>query len=276
MRLLEIIRGKKLVVFALACFVVISVWWVTIFLRGLVDTNESYAFALIYPLTSLFGGIVGLILAKQWGGRKSIIGKTMLAFSWGLLGQAFGQACYQYYFFILKVEIPYPSIGDLGFFSTGIFYAYGAIQLMRATGARFSMRNYGGKIVAVAIPILWAIASYYFFLRGYQFDLSHPVTVILDLISPIIDSIYLSLAILVYLLSSKFLGGLMKWPLILLLVAVIAEVVTDFTFMFLATHHENLIYAAAFNDYMYFVAYTLMTIALIRIGSVFNKITAQQ
>ena len=269
------LRNKKLLVFTLGFMVVMAIWWATIYLRGLTESIENDAFALIYPLVSLWGGLAGLIMAKQWGGHRSILGRAFGSFALGLLGQAFGQICYQYYIYVFKVEVPYPSIGDFGFFSTGIFYAYGALQLMKATGVRFSLKTYGGRAIAIIIPVLWALSSYYFFLKGYEFDWTQPITIVLDLISPIIDGVYLSLAILTYLLSRKFLGGLMRMPVLVLLFAILSEAISDYTYIYLATYKQDALYQASVNDFMYFVTYTLMALSLMLLGRAFTKLTEQ-
>ena len=72
-------------------FVALSLWWVTIYLRGLTSGFENNAFTLSYPWLSLIGGIIGLGIAKKWGGFKSIIGRSLLAgFFFGLVTVFFG------------------------------------------------------------------------------------------------------------------------------------------------------------------------------------------
>jgi hypothetical protein len=95
--------------------------------------------------------------------------------------------------------------------------------------------------------------------------------VVLDLISPIIDGAYLSLAILAYILSRRWLGGLMKWPMLLLLAAIVSEAITDFTFIYQVSRDQW--YIGGINDYMYLVTYTLMTFALLMLGYAFSKLT---
>lgn len=268
------LKKKKIVWITVVFFIVLTGWWLTIYFRGLQEGIENNLFTVIYPWVSLWGGIAGLVMAKRWGGYKSIMGRAIGAFSFGLLGQAFGQVAYSYYIFILGVEVPYPSIGDIGYFSTGLFYAYGSSQLMRAAGVKFSLRSYSGKAVAVIIPLLWAFSSYYFFLKGYVVDWHQPVTVILDLVSPVIDGIYLSLAILTYIMSRKLLGGLLKIPVLLLLISLAAEAISDYVFLF--RESRGLWYVGGVSDYMYLVTYTIMALTLMILGLVLKNINEQQ
>lgn len=264
------IKNKKNILFILAFFVVLSVWWVSIYFRGLKEGIENEIFTDIYFISSLWGGIVGLFVSKCWGGHKSNLGRAIGAFSIGLLGQAFGQMAYNYYAVVLKVEIPYPSIGDFGFFSTAFIYIYGLIQLAKVVGSEITFKTYRGRGIAVILPLIFMVGTFYIFLRGYEYDWQYPVRVIMDLTWPIIDSFFLSLAILVWLLSRNFLGGLMKSPISFLLAALIFEAVADLNFIY--QFAQDKWYAGGINDYMYLVAYTLMAVALMRIGVLFNKI----
>lgn len=264
------LQKRKLAWFTILFFIIMSGWWFTMYFRGLTEGAENDVFANIYCLVALLGGVAGLFVSKRWGGYKSMLGRAVGAFALGLLGQFFGQLVFDYYLFVLHVETPYPSIADIGFFSTGIFYGYGAIQLMKVAGVNFSLRSYSNKALALVFPVLWAIFSYWFFLKGYQFDWSQPIVVVLDLISPVIDAAYLSLAILAYLLSRKWLGGFMKWPILFLLVAIISEAVADFHFIYQAS--RDTWYAAGTNDYLFLVTFTLMALALMQIGTSFDKI----
>lgn len=263
-------RRSKFSLITIIIFVLLASWWLSMYFRGLTEGSENDTFANIYCVVALIGGVAGLVVSKRWGGYKSILGRAIGAFALGLLGQFFGQLVFDYYHFILGVELPYPSIADVGFFSTGLFYGYGAIQLMKVSGANFSLRNYKGKALALTIPILWAVFSYWFFFRGYQFDWSQPLVMVLDLISPIIDAAYLSLAILAYILSIKWLGGFMRWPILFLLVAIVSEAVADFHFLYQAS--RDTWYAAGTNDLLFLATFTLMTLALLQLGASFNKI----
>jgi len=267
------IKNKNIVLIS-SVFVALSIWWLTIYFRGLHESIENEVFTDIYFITSLWGGIAGLFVSKSWGGHKSSLGRAIGAFSIGLLGQAFGQVAYNFYAVVLKVEIPYPSIGDFGFFSTAFIYSYGLIELAKVFVNKVTIKTFRGRGVAVILPLLFMVGTFYVFLRGYTYEWQHPVRVMMDLSWPIIDSFFLSLAILVLLLSRNFLGGLMKGPIWFLLAALIFEAVADLNFIY--QFSQDKWYAGGINDFMYLIAYTLMAIALMRIGMVFKKINEEQ
>ena len=270
MNTIDNIKNKVSIYFIGSFLVVMSIWWFSIFFRGLTEGPENEWFTNIYFIIPLVGGIVGIFASKRWGGFKSNLGRAILAFSIGLLGQAFGQIMYNFYAIVLHIEIPYPSIGDFGFFSTGFFYIYGLFQLAKVIGAKITFRTFKGRSIAIILPLLFMAVSYYIFLVGFDYDWQHPVRVILDLTWPLIDSLFLAFAILAWLLSKDFLGGMMKKYVLLLLVALAVEAVADLNFIY--RYSRDLWYPAGVNDYMYIVAYSLMAIALIRIGVLFNKI----
>jgi hypothetical protein len=259
-------NNRRFKVLVWISFVVFTAWWLYInFILRSSDHNSvnNQAFAATYGVMSVFGGVVGLIASKKWGGRKSLIGRALLFFAIGLLAQEFGQLAYSYYLYVLKVEIPYPSIGDIGYFGSVLLYIYAASQLLKATGARFSLKNRSKKVIAVALPLILLAASYAFFLRDYQFDFSSSkstLTVLLDFGYPLGQATYIAIALLTYLLSRNLLGGIMKKKILFVLFALVIQYVADFSFLDAA--RANKVFPAGANDYVYLVAYTVMALAL--------------
>jgi hypothetical protein len=250
---------------------VVTIWW--FFIKpfnseAIIDSKHIWSST--YMLISIIGGVFGLIISKYWGGYKSIIGKAILCFSVGLFLQSFGQLVYNYYTLFAKIETPYPSLGDLGYFGSIIAYIYGVSLLGRAVGLKFFSKISINQILAVVLPLLMLIFSYFFFLRDYQFDWSKPLTVFLDFGYPLGQATYVSLALLVLVVSIRSLGGMMKKPVLLLLFALIVQYLCDFNFLYQA-NHENW-YAGSWGDYLYAVSYFIMTLAIIYIGSTFFRI----
>lgn len=253
----------------LAFLLIVGCWWVTIYARGLKEGFENNLFTVTYPWVSLWGGIWGVVASSRWGGWKSIFGRALLMLSVGLLLQTFGQAAYSFYIYVLGVEVPYPSIGDIGYFGTSVFYVYGLILLAKAVGVRISARSISSIIPAILIPLAMLILAYTVFLQGYEFDSSLYLTTFLDFGYPTTDAIYVSIAIVIFLLSRKFLGGIMRSPTLFLLVALIVESVGDYMFPYQV--HRDLWYVGGINDFTYLVAYSLMALALIQLGTAFKK-----
>jgi len=263
-------KSSRLVQFSTVFVIALTIWWVSIFVRGLQEGTENDAFTLIYPLISIWGGVTGLVISKRWGGLKSVLGRSIFFLALGLLSQAFGQASYAVLIYIVGIEVPYPSIGDIGYFGSVIFYIIGVSLLARVAGARISLRSFGGKLQAVLIPLALLILSYFFFLRGYEFDWSSPLTVLLDFGYPLGQAFYVALAILTVLLSWKVLGGMMRGPLMFLLLALVIQYFSDYMFLFLVSREQW--YVSGPNDYLYLISYFAMTIGLAQLGTMFKRI----
>ncbi|MEK7155431.1 MAG: hypothetical protein AAB734_00980, partial [Patescibacteria group bacterium] len=188
----------------------------------------------------------------------------------GLLLQCFGQTSYSFYIYYLNQPVPYPSIGDIGYFGSIFAYLYGALALSRAAGVHVSLKSYRGQLLAFLLPLLMLVLSYQFFLRGYEFDGTQPLKTFLDFGYPFGQALYVSVALLAYLLSRNVLGGMMRMPILVFIGALVLQYFSDFTFLYQAT--AGTWYAGGMNDLLYLVSYLAMTLALLYIGHVFVKI----
>jgi riboflavin transporter FmnP len=253
-------------------FFLLSIWWISIYVRGLYEGTENNAFTLIYPWVSLFGGLIGIGIAKKWGGLKSYFGSSLVYFSLGLLAQFFGQFIYAILIYILGVD-PYPSIGDVGYYGSTIFYILGALKLMKVVSPSWKKHLKPSTVLTmIVIPLAMLLLSYQFFLRGYEFGNTPWLTMVLDFAYPLTQAIYVSLAIGIFVASRKMLGGIMRIPTVFLLSALVVQYICDF--MFLYQSSQETWYVAGPNDYLYFLAYCAMTLAIIQVGHTYSHITA--
>lgn len=248
---------------------VFSTWWLFVQRTSDPGNTEHQLFAASYGLIALWGGFWGLLEAKKWGFLKSVFGKSIAYFSFGLLMQEFGQLSYSYYIYVLHVDIPYPSIGDVGYFSSMVFYALGLYYLSKVIGVKLNLRSYKKNWLFLLIPIVLLITSYTLFLQGYDFNWDNPIKVFLDFGYPLGEAIYLSIAFLSYLLSRKVLGGVMKNKVLLLLCALVVQYIADFTFLYQS--QTETWYVGGNNDLIYLIAYALMSIALLRFSHALDK-----
>lgn len=241
-------------------------WWlyINIVLRSPDHNNiNNQIFGAVYGVVAVLGGIIGLVVSKKWGGRKSLVGRALLFFALGLFAQELGQLIYSYYTYVQNIDIPYPSVGDIGYFSSVLFYILGAWQLAKAAGIKFSLKDRSKKITAVVLPLLLLTGSYLFFLRDYQFDFSSPtasLTVFLDFGYPLGQTVYIIIALMTYMLSKNLLGGIMKNRVLFLLLALLIQYLADFTF--LNAVKTGAPFPGGANDLMYLLAYGAMALAL--------------
>lgn len=252
-------------------FIAFTLWW--LWLRFVLNDSENIKnqiFAAVYGVMAIIGGLIGIRVSKKWGGLKSVLGKALVLFSLGLFLQEFGQLSYSFYIYFLKQDIPYPSLGDVGYFGSIPLYIYGAVLLAKAAGASFSMRSLVNRLQAFIIPIALLVLSYSIFLRGYEFDWSNPLIVFLDFGYPFGQAIYISVALLAFLFSRKLLGGAMRSRILLILFALCIQYASDFTFLYQT--HKDTWSAGGVNDYMYLSSYFIMTLALLNFGNLYEKL----
>src|SRR3989344_3896565 len=192
-------------------FLLLTVWW---FLSPSFQKTSGERFfgdfPSIYAIVALFGAVCGAAISQKWGGIKSLMGRAILMFSFGLFAQVFGQVVYAYYSFYQHVSVPYPSLGDLGYFGSIPLYIYGVWLLAKVSGVKIGLQSFKHQMLALLIPLLILGVSYFLFLNNYTFDWTNPVKIFLDFGYPFGQAIYISLAILTYLLSRNTLGGMMK------------------------------------------------------------------
>ncbi|MDP3940794.1 MAG: hypothetical protein Q8Q49_00645 [bacterium] len=264
------IKSEKQLQVAIFLFVLLTVWWVLLYLSGSKESFPNYLFGATYGVMALVGGIYGLYTANKWGLTKSIMGKAILLLSLGLLAEEFGQIVFSYYNLFVNVPIPYPSLADVGFFGNIPFYIGGAFYLAHASGVQFSIQKISGKIQAVVLPLLMLLAAYVLFLRDYDFTVSTPLKIFLDFGYPFGQALYVSMALLIYSLSKKILGGIMRDKIFFILVAFILQFLSDYNFLYQASNGTWL--NGGYGDYLYLLSYFFMTVGIIQLGIVINRL----
>jgi hypothetical protein len=245
-------------------FVIFGLWWMVLyFYFHSLLTQQNLYWTAVYQLIALWGGIFGLFSSRRWGGYRSLMGRAVIYFSIGLLLQFFGESAFSYYTTILGVDIPYPSIADIGYFGSVIFYTLGIVSIVKVTGVGVRLRNLGGRVLTLLIPIVILIFSYALFLSSYTFDWSSPLRIFLDFGYPLGEALYVSIAVLALILSRNILGGVMKSPLTFLMMALVAQYFAEFNFLYQVANSTWT--NGGYGDFLYTFAYFLMAISLVKI-----------
>ncbi len=266
--MIETIKMRWEAKIAIVLFIFLTIWWLILqFPQTHSDILNSW-FGASYGILALLGAICGFVIAHKWGGIKSVFGKALTMFAFGLLLQEFGQLAYFYYFFILHIPVPYPSIGDIGYFGSIPFYAYGTLLLAKTAGVK--LNDFRHKLFALFLPMVMLIGAYYLFLQGHEIDWTNPLQVFLDFGYPFGQAIYISFAIATYFLSRGVLGGIMKRKVLWILFALLAQFIADYTFLYQTSRGTWT--AGQINDYMYLFAYFIMALSLIQMGMVYDQL----
>jgi len=241
----------------LTIFLVLVVWWMFIAVRGLENTNENYWYGIVEGLLPFIAAFFGLANARQWGGFKSVMGKAVTLLSAGLLTWGIGTIIFGYYNIVLKVPVPYPSLADAFYIISWPLWAMSMIYLSRATGVQFQLRTLVGRAILFLIPIAVIIGSYYVLVvvarQGTLGFTENLLTNFLNLAYPIGDIVILTITILIYGLSFKYLGGFFKWACIIVLAGFVLNYIGDFLFVYRTT--KEIYFVADFVDFVYTIAF---------------------
>lgn len=257
---------KKVSLLLLILFLFFSGWFVGAYLPGSLKIKGTVLLSEVYGVVTLLGGIYGLLIAKRWGYFKSYFGKTIILISIGLLLQEFGQLDYSYLNSVKHVAVPYPSYPDIGFFGSIPVYIFAAIYLFKGLNIMSIIKKSPLKLIlGIIIPIIILVVSYWFLLRGYSTGGKSNAAIFFDFAYPIGQAIYVSIALITLIFVTKQLGGLMKYPVLLLLIAYLTQYASDFNFLYQTLHSTWA--PGHYGDYIYFLAYCITTYSLIKLNS---------
>jgi hypothetical protein len=242
-------------------YVILVAFWFWINIAGPKEGDANNLYGALYPVIALLGGLYGLfVVSKKWGGIKSVVGKGVFFLSLGLLAEVFGQWTWSYYTIIQQIEVPYPSIADIGYFAIIPFYGYAIYNFAIAAGVKVSLKSFRGKLQAILIPIFMIAVAYFLFLKDIEVDTSNLLRTFLDFGYPGFEAIAVSIGILTYSLSRKILGGVMKPRILYLVFALIAQYITDYVFLYRAG--VGTYYNAGPVDLMYTTSFMIMFLGI--------------
>jgi hypothetical protein len=248
-------------------YIALVIFWLWIRFHGLTEGFINNLYGALYPLISLIGGIYGIfVVSKKWGGTKSVIGRGIFFLSLGLLAEVFGQWAWSYYALIQGIEVPYPSIADIGYLAIIPFYSYAMYNFAKASGAKLGLRTFRGRIQAILIPVAMIAIAFFFFLRNVPLDLSQPIATALNFAYPGLEPIAVCIGILTYGLSREFLGGLMRPKILLVIFALVFQFITDYTFLYQA--NVGTYYNAGIVDLLYTTSFLIMSVAVLSFMSI--------
>jgi hypothetical protein len=170
---------------------------------------SNYFFSFCMALLPFFGGIYAMARAHKWVSPKGFVSRGVFFLGLGLVFWGCGELIWSYYNFFAAVSAPYPSLADLGFAPSEIFYCIGSIYLARAAGADLGLRRRFVWLFITGISAVMFCVSYYIFVKLAH----HGVLVtqgdtllksIFDVAYPIGDFVSLTTAVVLSGLSFKF------------------------------------------------------------------------
>ncbi len=237
-------------------FLLFTAYWIVVWIK---QSKELDHFLTLYFIVAIIGGIFTLQIGRKLSKQDKYLGRSMYMFSAGLIAQAFGQIVYFAYIVLTAWSIPYPSTGDLGFFGSMFFYLLGIYYLGRSFEIKISIHALFKKKIILFFPLTILIISYWFLLQNYTFSSYKVLKIILDFGYPLIEYLYISLALYILAMTKNILGR-MKLKIQLLTIALILQYVADYMFVYQTEY--NMWSVMGFNDYVYLLSYTTTSIGL--------------
>jgi hypothetical protein len=217
-------------------------------------------------MLAIIVGIFGMLTAKKWSWLKSGVGQGIFFISLGNLMWGIGQAGWTYYLFKdPTVASPPSKILDILFLSSIPLWFYGVLKLSRATGARYGLKKTAGKILAISLVVIMSITSYYFLIviaRG-GIDYLEGQSILegfLDLGYAIGEGVIFTLALTIFGLSWKYLGGRFKYPIVAILISFGVLYFADFAFSYL--EGQDKYFNGDISDFLFLIAFTVLGFGL--------------
>jgi len=236
------------------------------------DLWQGY-FSDSYGIIALFGGVLGLLVARTWGYFRSHIGTSLMMLSFGLLCQFLGQLSYSILFYAYGIENAYPSFGEVFFVLSVPLYIIGTYSIAKAAGFHVSLERVRNRAVAFVTPILVLLFSYVFFLRTYDFSSNPVLNTIIEIYYPVGQSFFLSVSLVAFITTRKYLGGIMKRPVLLILLALVFQYFADSMFIYETTH--EMWQAGSLSALMFVFSYSLMALALVNFQTLATAIKSR-
>ncbi len=262
-------KNKMLILTFVSVFFILWGLYINFFLPA--DNLQSGYLTDTYGIIALIAAVFGYLVSKDWGGKNSVVGKALIYLSAGLLMQFLGNLSYTLIYYLTNIENPYPAFGEIFYMISAPLYLMGIWNLGVASGAKFSLSTRKGKLYAITITLALLIGSYFVFIHG-RIDPTEPLlNRFLDIYYPLGQTLFVSLAICTYVLSTNLLGGIMRARVLFILFALIFQYFADGIFLYQT--RNDMWQPAGLSDLMFIISYFLMGIGLVLYESAAHKIS---
>lgn len=185
---------------------------------------------------------------------KSSFGKATLLISFGVLSWGLGNIAFFVYNAFLNVEVPYPSLADVGYLGMIPLANYGLFILLKSIRFRLDAKTFA-KIIIPPIAVLTLLFPV--FIYGKLAEEAPLMTKFLNVVYPLGDVLFLSLAFVILTLSY---GSTLFKSLSILSLGFIVEALADFAFSY--TTAAGLYYTGYWTDTLFCLAFFIIGVGL--------------
>lgn len=251
----------------------------SLYLNLIVDAEKRSSAGAItqipLALIPIIGAVIGLTVARAWGGFKSKLGRAIAFYALGTMAWGLGVVGWLIYIYVLgEVEVPYPSPADFVYMFAQVMWYAGSLTVAGVIGAQYGIRSQYGWL-KLAVGSVGAVALSYLLLIIVARDGSietegFTLQTFFDFYYPIATALSLTLVSVVYILSRKFLGGIYRKAMIILFVGFVFQFFGDFLYT-LTTNNETY-HNGHWADMLFTTAMMLLSFGIARFDPKFaNK-----
>jgi hypothetical protein len=235
------------------------VWLASLAGLSLIFGMQSFYPDLIGPLSNVFptvcaAGVFGsaTLCLRRYGFGLKKFEAVWFCFVLGTGLWVLAEATWSVYYFVLNVEVPYPSVADF-------FYVGGYLPIILGLGAYLSSFRIGmsrRRLAFAAGTIALAVSLAMSFVLPIQLaqDLS-PVNLLTDLLYPVLDLVLLSLAVLS--LAIFYGGTIAKWWMLFSLGAALYVIADEY---FLYQVAQGTYYNGGLDDFIFLIGYLFLAL----------------
>jgi hypothetical protein len=199
---------------------------------------------------------------------KSTLGKSLLFISLGILSWGLGVLLWLYYNLALKIEVPYPSLGDAFFLGTVPLVAFGLMLLLKSIKIKLDAPT---TLKLLLLPAIVLVVTYALFVHSKLAEDVEMLIKVLNVLYPLGDAIFLSFALIILTLTF---GGVLFKPLGVLSVGFIVEAIADFSFSYTTT--VGTYYVGSWVDILFALAFCIIGVGMYMIHSAHSDFVQQQ
>lgn len=218
----------------ISIFFIQLLWFYRIWSNGLYGTLEGYICGWTYGFIGILGAAYGLFTIKRWpqlgSDFSNQIRTTSKYLCYGLLGQCFGLQIW-FIYNLRGVDMPYPSLAELGYFSTIPSYILSSLAL---TNVRLSKKLCDfelKKIVIFSLPIFTLVISLSTYLAVSGINLLDQFTAFFSLIYPVGDILPIIVVFFFYIFRQEQFARAHKDALMMLSIGFFMQFIADYVFI---------------------------------------------
>ncbi len=218
----------------------------------------NYAAHLIFIVAI---ALIGFNRAKTFG-LKSAFGKSIALIALGLVSWGIGNTIWLYYNVVAGMELPYPSLADIGFVGMIPLAAIGMLLLLKNIRMKLDTRT---LLTAMIFPIAILIPTYILFIDSKLAEEVPMIIKILNVIYPLGDAIILSFAVIVLFMVR---GSRIFKPVGIICFGFIVEALADFSFSWATT--AGTFYVGGLTDFLFTSAFFVIAVGLFYTKEIVN------